>query len=392
MNEHPHPSSGPGEELLFARQGPTEQQRFHMISSRGFVQWMASERISILLTTYHVGGLICLGRKPGEEVSMFVSIFDRAMGLWSCGDSLWLATALAIWRLENSLTPGMILDGFDRVYVPRQGYITGDLDIHDLAVDGDGRPVFVNTRFNCLATVDERYSFAPLWKPSFISTLTPEDRCHLNGMVMQEGRPRYVTVVARSDIADGWRDFRESGGLVLEVPSGEVYASGLSMPHSPRMHDGRLWLLNAGSGHLGFIDAKTCRFEPVTFLPGYARGLAFHGKVALVGVSKPRREAAFQGLPLERTLAEKGAAARCGIQIIDVTTGAVIHWVRIESRVEELYDLAVLPEVVRPKALCFATPAVGHQFCYLTDGKYQHWSAAPSGEPLRAAPSRPGGT
>jgi uncharacterized protein (TIGR03032 family) len=385
-------SAQPEEELIFRRQDPAGNARFQMVSSRGFVAWLAQERISILLTTYHVGALILLGRKPAGDVSMYVSIYDRAMGVWPSGQSLWLATALAIWRLENSLAPGTTADGFDRVYVPRTGYITGDLDIHDLALGGDGRPVFVNTRFNCLATVDERYSFAPLWRPPFISSLSPEDRCHLNGMVMHEGRPKYVTVVAPSDVADGWRDFRDTGGQVLEVPSGAVLAGGLSMPHSPRMHGGRLWLLNAGSGELGFIDLKTCKFEPIAFLPGYARGLAFHGKYAIVGLSKPRREHAFQGLPLERTLAAKGAVPRCGIQVVDTTNGAVAHWVRIESTIEELYDVAVLPDVVRPKALCFATPSISNQLSYLDGGRHHIWTAPPTGEPLRAAPSRPGGT
>src|SRR5262249_50310519 len=154
-----------------------------------------------------------------------------------------------IWKLENSLA-GRPLEGYDRLFIPRVGYMTGDLDVHDLAVGETGKPVFVNTKFNCLATVDERFSFQPLWKPPFVTALCPEDRCHLNGLAMENGAPKYVTLVAKSDVADGWRDFRAAGGLVMDVASNAVVAEGLSMPHSPRFHQGKLWLLNAGTGHL----------------------------------------------------------------------------------------------------------------------------------------------
>lgn len=238
--------------------------------------------------------------------------------------------------------------------------------------------MFANTRFNCLATVDERFSFRMLWKPSFITAIAPEDRCHLNGLALEDGRPRYVTVVARSDVADAWRDFRDRGGLVIDVESDEVVAAGLSMPHSPRCYRDRLWLLDSGSGYFGYVDVASGRFERVTFVPGYARGLAFHGDYAIVGISNQRREHAFQGLPLEQNLIAKGAAARCGLQVIEISTGAVVHWMRIESRIEELYDVAVLPGTVRPKALSFATPAIGQQFCCEQDGQVQYWSSSPS--------------
>src|SRR5688572_4845415 len=128
----------------------TPKPGFQLVTSREFVGWLAGERLSLALSTYHGGALIMLGRKPGDELSMFLTGFDRAMGLWAGGSSLWLATTSVLWRLENSLASGMVQDGFDRVYVPRVGYTTGDLDIHDLAIGADGRPVFVNTRFSCL--------------------------------------------------------------------------------------------------------------------------------------------------------------------------------------------------------------------------------------------------
>ena len=159
--------------------------------------------------------------------------------------------------------------GYDVAYVPRVGYTTGDLDVHDIAVDADGRVIFVCTLFGCLATLSERASFQPLWRPPFLSALVPEDRCHLNGLAMRDGRAAYVTAVADSDVADGWRDRRHDGGCVVDVASGEIVARGLSMPHSPRWYRDRLWLVNSGTGEFGCVDLATGRFEPIAFCPGY---------------------------------------------------------------------------------------------------------------------------
>ena len=361
---------------------PNASSKFQIVSSRGFTDWMASQRLSLAVSTYHLGAVIFLGLKPNRELSMFISSFDRAMGMCQQGSSLWLVTKHTIWKLENSLSAAP-LDGFDRVFVPRTGHMTGDLDIHDIAIETGGRPVFVNTKFNCLATIDDRFSFEPLWRPPFIGALVPEDRCHLNGMALENGRAKYVTIVAKSDVNDGWRDFRDSGGLIVDVTTNEVIADGLSMPHSPRVHHGRLWLLNAGTGHFGYIDPKTRKFEPVTFLPGYARGLAFHGEYAIIGLSKQRRENAFQGLALDKNLIEKGAVARCGVEVVDLNTGAVVHWARVEPPIEELYDIAVLPEVVRPKALGFSSSLVGDQITHRDGDGIRFWSGVPAARHAR---------
>jgi uncharacterized protein (TIGR03032 family) len=239
--------------------------------------------------------------------------------------------------------------------VPRVGHTTGDLDVHDVAVDAGGRVLFVATLFGCLATLSERYNFKPLWRPPFLSKLAAEDRCHLNGLALEDGRPRYVTVVSASDVVDGWRDHRQDGGCVLEVPSGRVVVSGLSMPHSPRVYRGRLWLLNSGAGTFGSLDPTSGAFVPLTFCAGYLRGLAFHGDYAIVGLSRPREDKTFGGLALGGELARRGAEARCGLQVIDLRSGDVVHWLRLEGLVRELYDVAVLPGVARPTVFGFKT-------------------------------------
>lgn len=228
--------------------------------------------------------------------------------------------------------------------------------------------MFVNTRFSCLAEPDAAFSFRPVWTPSFITRLAPEDRCHLNGLAMRDGRPAFVTAVGKSDVADGWRDHRGGGGIVIDVESGEIVAGGLSMPHSPRWHDGRLWLSNAGTGEVGVIDLDTGKFEPVAFCPGFLRGMAFAGKYVVVGMSLPRESGTFDGLALDDRLSKAGAEPRCGLLVIDTQTGDAVHWLRIGGIVEELYDVVVLPGVVRPMALGFQSDEIQRIITIRDDG------------------------
>jgi uncharacterized protein (TIGR03032 family) len=320
--------------------------------------WLAEQRVSLAFTTYQTGKLFLLGRHPEGRLAVFERTFDRAMGLWADGQTIWLSTRYQLWRFENLLRPGELYQGYDRLYVPKVANTTGDLDIHDVAIDHAGCPVFVATSFGCLATLAERASFTPIWRPPFLSKLAAEDRCHLNGLALADGRPRYATAVSTSDVVDGWRDRRRDGGVVLEIPEGRVIASGLSMPHSPRLYRGRLWLHNSGTGHFGSIDPRGGQFEPLTFCPGYLRGLAFVGDHAVVGLSRARDDKTFGGLALEEELTKRAADARCGLLIIDLRTGDVAHWLRVEGMVRELYDVAVLPQVSRPMALGFKTDEI----------------------------------
>ena len=327
-------------------------------TSRQMLSWLSEQKLSIALTTYQIGKLYFIGLKPDNGLSVFERSFNRCMGLCSTPNGLYMSSLYQVWRFENVFETGQQQDGFDRLYVPQVGYTTGDLDIHDMAVDSDGRLVFVNTLFGCLATLSETHSFKPLWKPPFISKLAAEDRCHLNGLAMKDGQPAYVTAVGRSDVADGWREHRSDGGIVMDVNSDEIVCTGLSMPHSPRWHDGKLWLLNSGTGEFGYVDLNTGRFESLCFCPGYMRGLSFHGNFALVGLSKPRHNKTFSGLALDANLKSRNAEARCGVQVIDLRTGDVVHWLRMDGVVEELYDVVALPQVRRPMALGFKTDEI----------------------------------
>lgn len=331
-------------------------EAFALTSSRHFSEWLGSTGAALAFSTYQAGKLFFIGVKPDAKLSIFERSFARCMGLGVSADarSLLVATEFQIHRLDNVLEPGSAdAQGYDGCFAPHQSWITGDLDVHDIGFGADGLPVFVNTLFNCVATVSPGFSFRPVWQPPFISRLAAEDRCHLNGMALDGGVPRFVTAVSRSDAADGWRDRRSDGGIVIDVASGKVVCTGLSMPHSPRLYQGQLWLLDSGNGQFGSVDLASGRFEPLAFVPGFARGLSFIGNNAVIGLSLPRDNRTFSGLALDAELAARDTEARCGLAVIDLTNGDMVHWVRIEGVVRELYDVAVLPGTRCPSAIGF---------------------------------------
>lgn len=329
-----------------------------MTASAQFSSWLNDHGLSLAMTTYQVGKLFFIGTSTATDLSVFERSFARCMGMCATDNGLYLSSLYQIWRFENILGKGERYNGYDRLYVPQVGYTTGDLDVHDVAIGSDERPIFVNTRFGCLATLSDKRSFKPIWRPYFVSELVAEDRCHLNGLAMREGKPAFATAIAQTDILDGWRQHRVGGGVVIDVEHNEVILSGLSMPHSPRWHQGKLWLLNSGTGEFGFIDPSSGRFEQVCFCEGYMRGLAFYGNYAVIGLSKPREQGAFSELPLSENLRSRGTEAKCGVCIIDLQTGILVHWIKFSGLVKELYDVVVLPSVKRPMALGFQSDEI----------------------------------
>ena len=332
--------------------------QFELTTSRQFPNFLAEQQISLAFTTYQAGKLFLLGLQPDGHVSVSERTLARCMGMVASPGGLHVATLYQIWRFRNVLDAGVLHNGHDALYAPRMSWVTGDLDVHDMGLLPDGRPVFANTLFSCVATVSDAHSFVPLWQPRFISKLAAEDRCHLNGLAMDGNVPRYVTVVGQSDVADGWREHRHNGGCVIDMASHEVVVGGLSMPHSPRLHAGKLWLLNSGTGEFGWVDVKAGRFEPVAFCPGYLRGLAFVGDYAVLGLSQSRGNRTFSGLALDEALAKRGAQARCGLMVVDLRTGDTVHWVRLAGVVQELYDVVLLPGVRRPSAIGFKSDSI----------------------------------
>lgn len=186
-------------------------------SSDGLSEWLEKERISIGLTTYQTNRLMLVGRNVNGRLAINERLFDKPMGLFAQGNRLYMSTRYQIWRFDNHLAKGETYQEADRLYVPILSYTTGSLNVHDLVLGRDGKPIFVNTDFSCLATIQAGYSFAPIWQPPFITKLVAEDRCHLNGLAMVDGKPAYVTACSMTDSAAGWRSHRNNGDRIATM-------------------------------------------------------------------------------------------------------------------------------------------------------------------------------
>ncbi|HEX8143794.1 MAG TPA: TIGR03032 family protein [Pyrinomonadaceae bacterium] len=330
-----------------------DHRDLRIATSPHFVEWLSAHSLSLAVTTYQSNRLFLIGVGTSGKLSISALSLNRPMGLFAAPPRLTITTLYQIWHLENIIPEGETHQGFDRLYMPRTGFTTGQLNVHDLVIDKDDELFFINTRFNCLATLSARGSFRMRWKPKFISSLVPEDRCHLNGLALVDGKPRHTTCVSRSDQSGGWRNERLRGGCVIDITTDEVICENLSMPHSPRFQNEKLWLLNSGQGDLGYVDLCSGRFEPIAFLPGYCRGLAFANDSAIVGLSKPRGNGALTGLPFEDRMARGSDDFKCGLWVVELNRGAISHWLQFEGLIGELYDVQVLKGVTRPGAIGF---------------------------------------
>ena len=320
-----------------------------MDASPFLAAWLQQNQLSLAFSTYRANRLLFLGLSTGGQLKLHERLFDRPMGLFAAGDSLWMAARNQLWRLDNHLAPGLTHEGGDRLYVPAVSLITGDVNAHEVVLDASGQLLFVNTAFSCIAAIEPGCSFAPTWQPPFISTLAADDRCHLNGLALKDGIPTWASACGHTDEPSGWRHDRSSSGVLIHIPSGELAATGLAMPHSPRWHNNTLYLLNSGTGELGTIEDG--QFQPLCALPGFTRGLAFAGNTAIVGLSK-LRSPQFTGLPLEGRLNAEGIPGGCcGLRVIDLATGAILHSLDLPDPIDELFDVVVLPGVRQPRAL-----------------------------------------
>ena len=323
---------------------------FHLQLENNFRLWLAQEGVSIALTTYEGAKLILIG--PGMRGGTIVAErnFERCMAVAVESDRhIWVSTHHNIWKLENGLQPNRQLDGWDRVYMPRTAHVTGGVDIHDLVSTGHGPLLGVVTLYNCVAHIGEGYhgSFSPFWRPPFISEIIGEDRCHLNGFCMDKGQPAYASIVGVSNERDGWRAHRNDGGVIVDMRTDKIVVTGLSMPHTPRLHKGKLYFLEAGRGWFCSVDPDSGKIVRLIWRPGFLRGLRFYKNYAFLCCSKPRDET-FKGLPLDKELEDRGQEARCSLDIVNMDNMSVVHSIEITGSVKEIYDVAILPGCRQP--------------------------------------------
>ncbi len=318
--------------------------------STNFPDLLRQLRASLIVSTYQAGKLV-LVRADGPVINTHYRTFVRPMGLAvSPRGALALGTNTEIVEFRNTphvadrLTPP---NRNDAVFLPRRVSITGAIDIHEMAYDADDELWFVNTLFSCLCTLDRASSFVPVWKPRFITRYSPEDRCHLNGLALRDGRPATLTALGASDEVQGWRANKRDGGIAIDYASGEVFATGLSMPHSPRWHDGKLWLLESGRGALLQLDPQTGARYEVARLPGFLRGLDFIGPLAFVGLCQQRDSNAFTDIPITDENRERAS----GVWVVDTRSGATVAILKFTGGVQEVFAVNVLPGALYPELI-----------------------------------------
>lgn len=338
---------------------PSSSQTFQYVYSEGFAPIIDDLGATLFVTTYQAGKLMAV-RARERRVSILLRTFDQAMGLSIDQRRLAIGTRYQIWQLRNApdIAPQIEpLGSHDACYVPRTSHVTGDIRCHEIEWAGDQLWI-VNTRFSCLCTLDADYSFVPRWFPSFVTDLAAEDRCHLNGLATAHGRPCYVTAFGETDVSEGWREHRVTGGCIVEVDSGQTIARGLCMPHSPRVYRGRLWVLDSGTGRLLVIDTSSGKADTVAKLPGYTRGLCFCGAYAFVGLSRIRETSTFGGVPI----AEKPDELKCGVWVVNIDRGETVAFLQFNAGVEEIFDNRITAGIRYPAIIGLQKEAIHGTF------------------------------
>lgn len=314
-----------------------------------FPKLLQQLQCSLIITTYQAGKVIFISPNEAGRLTQLPRTFRKPMGIALQKNKMGIAIKDEVIVLTN--VPSLaaqypkkpsVYDGF---FVPRATYYTGQVDIHDLDWGKEGLWA-VNTSFSCLSLIDDNFSFTPKWQPHFITKLASEDRCHLNGMALQNGEPMYVTALGKGDVHQSWRDNIVKGGVLMHVPSNEIVLDHLAMPHSPRWYQDQLYLLLSASGELVKVDVQTGKYEVILPLKAFVRGMSIHQDFAFIGMSKLRKESkTFQKL---QGVHQMDVA---GVIVVHLPSAKVVAMLQYQNSVEEIYDIQILPHFKRPNIL-----------------------------------------
>lgn len=316
--------------------------------------------ISLVISTYQAGKVIVLSAVNSDKLTQLPRTFENAMGIAVNNTKLAVSTKNEVVVLQNRPELASSYANkkgvYDGIYIPAVRYNTGYLALHDMEFTNN-KLVAVNTIFSCLSYIDDEYSFKPFWQPPFVSELTPEDRCHLNGMAIENNEIKYLTALGNTNVLQGWRDKKMNGGILIEYPSGKIILQGLAMPHSPRMYNGKLYLLNSAKGELICVNPENGSYELVVKLGGYARGMARCGDYLFIGLSKLRHNSKiFSDLEIAKT-------SYAGVVAVYLPYKAVVGCIKYEMSVDEIYDVKILENSIRPSIISPEMTIHGHAIC-----------------------------
>ena len=323
--------------------------------SPNFAELLLQLNTSLAISTYQAGKVVLISPKNAEELVQLPRTFHSPMGMALKDNKLAIATksevVVTVNNSELAKNYPKAPNTYDSLFLPTASYYTGQVDMHDLHYGANGRLFAVNTSFSCLSVIDENFSFTPIWKPKFITEFTSEDRCHLNGLAMQDGKPKYISALGTTNTRHGWRDNITSGGVIMDLESSEVVAQGLAMPHSPRMVNGKLYCLLSAGEKLVEINPADGKVTDVAHIPGFVRGMTVVQDYAFIATSKLRQNSStFKDLKIAKN------ADVASIVAVHLPTGSVVGKLTYQASVDEIYDLLALPGLLRPNVLNNLTP------------------------------------
>jgi uncharacterized protein (TIGR03032 family) len=326
---------------------PSPQLRYEATAS--FVRILDEVGCSLAVSVY-MSNRVILVSAENNQIYVEAFAFERPMGIATAVTDGELHLAIATFQEVFIFTDAPLLapslpgdpGRYQHLLVPRAMLLSGDIDAHDLAWAG-GKLYAANTRFSCIAAIDGRYSFTPVWTPPFITEVMPEDRCHLNGLAVADDRVAYATAFKSSDVPRGWSEPRLTGGLLMEVPSGKVVLEGLCMPHSPRVFDGHLYVLDSATGRVLRVEPERRTAEPLVKLSGFTRGLDCAGDILFVGLSRIRHRPGREALPI----AVEYDTLMCGIVAVNRLDGRILGYIKFDESYEEIFDIKALPNFRR---------------------------------------------
>ena len=307
---------------------------------------------TIAISTYQAGKLIFLSPMDDSSLIQLPRTFEKPMGIAEnvAKDKIALAAKDEIIVFSNSKDLAHHYpkspNKYDALYMPRVTYHTGPLDIHDLSFGKEDQLYAVNTLFSSIIKIDDDYNFTPFWTPPFIDKLVSEDRCHLNGMAMKDGLPKYASAFNQGNSFQSWREKVTETGVVFDIDSNEVIANNLAMPHSPRIFGDDLYVLLSATGELIKIDVNTGKHDVVVKIEGFVRGMSLHKDYLFIGLSKLRKNSSTFG---KLKFAEK--ANHSGIVIVHLPTGSIAGKITYHTSLDEIYDVHILADKIRPNIM-----------------------------------------
>ncbi|MEQ9229949.1 MAG: TIGR03032 family protein [Cyclobacteriaceae bacterium] len=328
----------------------TEKKKTLTLPKKNFFYYSASlpailekTKSSIVFSTYQAGKLIFISSKDGEILIKYAKNFARPMGIAFDPKTSRLAVAtknqINVFGNSSALAQSFPEkpNHYDAMFMPQCRYYTGRVDTHEIAFGEEGLWT-VNTQFSALTLMTDSQHFEVKWKPPFIGELRPFDKCHLNGMAMKDGKPKYVSMFGEMDQPTEWRKSEKNHGLIMDVDTGEVLVRNLTMPHTPTLYEEKIYFLQSGTGQIMYYDLKTKQTVEVALLKSFLRGLEVIGDFLFVGASELREQStSFGKLPIS------DQETFCGIYVYNRHTGQQVAGLSYTDLVKEIFSVKVLP-------------------------------------------------